>query len=603
MTRAIKTCPFFPPLALLALVLSGCANHLPNTAVASANAESKFSSVNEATPLATLIKERNIQPLDPAAPLPLLSQLQRELQKSDAPGRYKGITYNLTTANAIDGEWIVQTPNHWGRAGADLSLVALDCKNCLPDIALPACRSDADCAGGTSCRPVAATGSGDGKGQRVCVGHSDAMIDRYYTLVAGAQQSVDITALQPPPDGRFLAGLRNAVTALARSGRKVTMRVLIGQYPLEGSIDAKTFLAELIRDAKAVPRSRLTIYVAGMRSCTGEADCASFSWNHSKIVAVDGRAALVGGHNQWSRDYLVNLPVHDLSMQLRGPAAADASHFADTMWGYVCAHAQSAAAVQISSFSAGQQELGNQCLATLAVPAAAGAGGVAVMAVGRLGGGITTDFANQSELARDLMLSAARRNIYIAQQDLVLTLGRAAPTYPESTLERLVDFMLQRQGDVFIVLSDFESTNSVGASYTNGVPLEDVAWKFRAVARARSQLSDEALNEQLCRHLSFAPLRFGPDATWPDKKPIANHSKFWMVDDRFFYIGSDNMYPVNLQEFGYIVDSRAAAGQLRTAYWDKLWQWSRRAAISGLNAPRCLFTEKPTAPPRKLSST
>ena len=41
--------------------------------------------------------------------------------------------------------------------------------------------------------------------------------------------------------------------------------------------------------------------------------------------------------------------------------------------------------------------------------------------------------------------------------------------------------------------------------------------------------------------------------------PIANHAKFWMVDGRVFYIGSDNMYPVNLQEYGYIVDDAKAA--------------------------------------------
>ena len=54
-----------------------------------------------------------------------------------------------------------------------------------------------------------------------------------------------------------------------------------------------------------------------------------------------------------------------------------------------------------------------------------------------------------------------------------------------------------------------------------------------------------------------------------------------MVDGRAFYIGSDNMYPVNLQEFGYIVDDAKAAQQLTDAYWTPLWQWSSKAAVSG----------------------
>jgi hypothetical protein len=98
----------------------------------------------------------------------------------------------------------------------------------------------------------------------------------------------------------------------------------------------------------------------------------------------------------------------------------------------------------------------------------------------------------------------------------------------------------------------------------------------------------------LCRHVHLAPFRFGPDATWPRGIPIANHAKFWMVDDRAFYIGSDNVYPVNLQEFGYILDDRKVAAELLEAYWNPLWEWSRRAAVSGEGVESCIFRELPT---------
>jgi hypothetical protein len=62
-----------------------------------------------------------------------------------------------------------------------------------------------------------------------------------------------------------------------------------------------------------------------------------------------------------------------------------------------------------------------------------------------------------------------------------------------------------------------------------------------------------------------------------------------MVDDRLFYIGSDNVYPVNLQEFGYIVDDRRAAAEVLEAYWNTLWQWSKRAALSGEDVDSCIF--------------
>ena len=64
-----------------------------------------------------------------------------------------------------------------------------------------------------------------------------------------------------------------------------------------------------------------------------------------------------------------------------------------------------------------------------------------------------------------------------------------------------------------------------------------------------------------------------------------------MVDDRVFYIGSDNMYPVNLQEFGYIIDDRKGADAMLESYWNPLWQWSKRAAVSGDGVDKCIFRE------------
>jgi hypothetical protein len=49
------------------------------------------------------------------------------------------------------------------------------------------------------------------------------------------------------------------------------------------------------------------------------------------------------------------------------------------------------------------------------------------------------------------------------------------------------------------------------------------------------------------------------------------------------------LYPVNLQEFGYILDDRKAAAELLDAYWNPLWQWSQRAAVSGEGVEPCIF--------------
>ncbi len=539
---------FLPLLAVLAAALVGC-THRPPTAVPESASDHYRGSLNNGTPLVSLVRDRHIAPLDPDARTSLLDQAMAALGKSDPGGKWRGITYDLNKTNALPRDWLVQTPLVWGQ-------------------------------------PAAIVGPGG----------AISLVERIGRLIATARQSVDIAALQPAPDGAFLRAIHDGLQTLARSGRPVTVRILVGQYP-PSDIDTAKLLAAL-GDALQAPRSRLALYVGAMRSCSGGGKCDSFSWNHAKIVAVDGRTALVGGHNMYDGDYLQADPVFDLSMQIDGPAAASAMRFADAMWSFVCANLGKLSTVAVSSLLPGSDKPGRDCKASLAPSRVApGGGGVPVLAVGRLASGITTDFANQSDLARDLMLGAARRSLRIVQQDIGFTMGRADTLYPESTLEKIADFLLLDRGEVYLVVSSLDSVGGEGDSYSNGVSLQALAQKIYAVVQKRSQLDRDTVTDMLCRRLHLAPIRFGPDAKWQDGKPIANHAKFWMVDDRYFYIGSDNLYPVDLQEFGFIVDDRAAAARLVKEYWDPLWRWSRRAAVSGADASNCILRDPPPRPP------
>ena len=601
--RSIRYAGTWLLAATLVLSLSGCF-HPPNTAIAESAAPA--GPITSETPLTTLIKERGIAPLDPDSAVPLLDQAMADLAKSDVSGGYRGVTYDLTRGNRLAQDWLILTPNMWNRSASSLADLPVDCTDCDADFRLPACRRDADCpTAGTHCGTLKSfAGRPDLVGKKMCLGQSDRMIDRWYMPIAAAKKTVDITQLAPAPDARFMAALRNGITMLARSRRPVVVRVLIGQFPPE-SVDTNALIGELVRDARKVPGSRLTVYAAAMRSCTATADCSSFSWNHAKILAVDGQRALVGGHNLRSLDYLDADPIHDISMALEGPAAADAQHFADRLWAYVCATAGHDPIVTSSRYRAGEADIGSGCLPTISASVATHrAGTTPVLAVGRLASGITTDFANQSELARDLMFGAARRTLRIVQQDIGFRLSGIIPglpgipginyplgvTYPESTLERIADFLLAG-GDAYIVLSNLDADGLSGALYSNNVPLADVADKIRAVTKSRSHLSGPALRALLCQRLHLAPIRFGPDAKWPDGQPIGNHGKFWMVDDHVFYIGSDNIYPSDLQEFGYILDDKTIAATALRTYWDPLWRWSSAAAISGSDAPSCVFRD------------
>jgi phosphatidylserine/phosphatidylglycerophosphate/cardiolipin synthase-like enzyme len=584
--------------ALALLLLVSCSGTLPGTALRRHEANQHYK-VNDSTPLVALMRERHIEPPDEDSATPLLEQLQAEMAKSDRSGRFNGVTYELTYGNRLASDWVVQTPDNWGRKASDLKFYPLDCKDCDPDILLPSCSSDADCGGGTCGAIWPAPGSTVRR--QACFGHSDALLPRIYDLVASARLSVDINLLQPAPDTRFLGALRAAFGALARSGRPVSIRILVGQYP-PNNVDAGDFLAKVSGEIKDVPNAHIRISVAAMRSCTSFDDCDSFSWNHSKIIAVDGREALVGGHNLYSQDYLIGDPVHDLSMRISGPAAASASRFSDTLWQYVCSNLNQAKAISLASLATDQSLPEGSCPPSPSTKAVPVKGGVPIMAVGRLASGVTPDFANHSDLARDLMLGAAKHSIKIVQQDLGFNYGRADTLFPESNLERLVAFLMRGEGDVYLVLSNDGSYGPDGGTYSNGVPLTTLAHHLREMVQERFYTKDPAsryairtgpdpVNALLCDHVHLAPFRFGPDDKWPDHQTFATHAKLWMIDDRAFYIGSDNMYPVNLQEYGYIVDDKKAAGELLDSYWNPLWQSSQRAAVSGPGVENCIFRE------------
>jgi phosphatidylserine/phosphatidylglycerophosphate/cardiolipin synthase-like enzyme len=292
----------------------------------------------------------------------------------------------------------------------------------------------------------------------------------------------------------------------------------------------------------------------------------------------------------WSPDYLVKDPVHDLSMMVEGPAAHTAQRFADALWGSVCARAPKDGVNEHVAFFGRRAHDKDDCVKTADLPDdTEAAGGVPILAVGRLARGIAPVFADQSLIARDLMLGAATRTIRMVQQDVAFAIiGGIDRSWPESALDEFADLMVKKNGEVYLVLSNLGATGPVG-TYSNGVSLETVAQKIKDVAAQRSGLKDPELSTLLCQRFHLAPLRFGPDAAWPDGKPIGTHAKFWMVDDRVFYIGSENLYPTDLQEFGFIVEDAKAAAALRKAYWDQAWKWSRPAAISGADAPRCIF--------------
>merc|ERR1711957_1030466 len=80
------------------------------------------------------------------------------------------------------------------------------------------------------------------------------------------------------------------------------------------------------------------------------------------------------------------------------------------------------------------------------------------------------------------------------------------------------------------------------------------------------------------------PVEWSPKATdcnAQGAKSLGGHTKFWLVDKTSFFVGSQNLYPNNLAEWGLIVDDASTAEAASKAFWEPLWNASSSYSPSG----------------------
>lgn len=422
-------------------------------------------------------------------------------------------------------------------------------------------------------------------------------------VVAHAETLLDIASLEPFASGEFLAAIRRGLGTAARQGRRPTVRVLFGHhghprvgYPLQTDADFAAFLADL---ASGIPiDAGLEVHACRMKTSS---TIPTVSWNHAKIVAADGERAIVGGHNLWHDDYLAVAPVHDVSALLEGPLARSAHGFLDHLWRWVGDQVEKPSAGCVAHavrWAGGRIDRAPPPAAvTLAEPPA---GAIPALAVGRLGCGVMADrrIADAGAAVAAMVFRQARHSIRITQMDFGLQY-QGVNYWSAPVVAALADVLTDpaKQVEVSLVLSATDATTASGGRYSFGTTVADVVGECKRVIAGRP----------LTGRMRIAPLRLSAAGDrWVHggtSLAIANHSKVWIVDDRCLYVGSDNLYPHSLQEFGYLFESEVVAGDLTTAYWNPLWEHSRPAGVDLEDSLQAAGPNTSSRPPEPMPTT
>lgn len=428
-------------------------------------------------------------------------------------------------------------------------------------------------------------------------GHDDWFPEIMGDILSRTQVWADVLSLGPP-DGRFMTAFQGALSKIAENAAGKDTPVIIRM--MFGNIVGMPVNCNGIRDqlTQDLPDdANIQFWVgAWRRGC---------SWNHSKIIAVDGKHLHTGGHNMWDGHYLEFDPVHDLSLEMEGEVAYDGHLFANRQWDFLESRQETfwgtvgsklpdsmpqiaKVRVIISEWPEGEASEHPPEFRTQNVKSVAEADGpledtVPIITMGRYG--CLTHKDRPSDAAFLAMLGSAQKIIHLAIQDLGpvciphLNVGLPGCVWPNDYLNVLAKVLWERGVDVEIVLSNPHSIpgglSPMEANYGNGWSCVDVAAEIiKRIKKQYPDAEDSELRTKIEDNLRITFIREELGSTWNDGMSLGMHAKHFIVDDVATYVGSQNLYMCDLAEWGVVIDDVEQTKKFMDTYWNPLWKHS-----------------------------
>jgi phosphatidylserine/phosphatidylglycerophosphate/cardiolipin synthase-like enzyme len=428
-------------------------------------------------------------------------------------------------------------------------------------------------------------------------GHGDWFPKKMGEIMSRTRVWCDLMSLSPP-DGLFLDEIKNALQVISmhamdknksnktQERRPVIIRMMFGNI-VGMPVNCNAVIKEL---TKELPQnSNIHLWVGAWRKGS--------SWNHAKLIAVDGKYLHTGGHNMWDAHYLRKNPVHDLSIEVEGNVTKDGHLFANEQWAWIKKKQSTFVGGIAEKLPDGLPLIWKNRVIVSEYPereanefppifskehilinksskqkSRSSKDYVPIISMGWTG---TLLFKNRpSDDAFIAMIDSAKSIIRMSLQDLgpvcipKTKISVPGLSWPKPYLKALARALWEREVDIEIILSNPNSIpndlSPLEANYGNGWSCNDVAseiikrikkefkreFKINAnggndhSAQIRKKVED---NLRICfiRHVNNKNKH-------SDGMNIGLHSKYFIIDDIASYTGSQNLYECDLAEWGML---------------------------------------------------
>jgi len=150
--------------------------------------------------------------------------------------------------------------------------------------------------------------------------------------------------------------------------------------------------------------------------------------------------------------------------------------------------------------------------------------------------------------------------------------------WPEAYLKALGRVIWEDDVVVEIALSNPGSIpgglSPLDALYGNGWTCADVGSEIVKAIKSQFDADDDELREKVESCLRICYIKEMQGKCYQDQKTMGMHAKHFIIDDRCYYIGSQNLYIADLAEWGLVIDDEEQTKKCMDEYWNPLWKAS-----------------------------